>query len=504
MGVKPLCYYHSDKLFAFASEIKAILVCSEVPRLLNEAKVADHIRWNFDDAQSTFYRGVVKLPAAHSLTLTARSIQLRRYWSLDCGQELRLKSDQEYGEAFREIFVEAVRCRTRRAFSIGSTLSGGLDSSSIACTANGLLEEDQRPLRTFSAIFPGLPEAELRRIDERAFVEAVLKRGQFDQTYVCADRASPLLDWRQMFGHLDEACWAPNLYLHWELYKAASVKGVRVLLDGLDGDTTVSHGLGYLTDLVRTGRWVRFFKESAALSRRNSRSYPLGTAMWQLGIRPLVPELAVRSWRALRSRSASKGAAPDLINQSFAKRTQTSNGAATRFNESTAFETARQGHWHALSSPLISSVMELADAASSAFAIEARYPFFDQRLIEFCVAIPAEQKLRDGWTRAVMRRAMDGILPTEVQWRVDKANLGFNFKRRLFEGDRGIIQAVVESGLTSLEEYVDLRAVRDAYRRWSEQPSRDQRDALTLYRVATLALWLETSGLRKSTMPYVN
>jgi asparagine synthase (glutamine-hydrolysing) len=148
--------------------------------------------------------------------------------------------------------------------------------------------------------------------------------------------------------------------------------------------------------------------------------------------------------------------------------------------------------------------MELADAASSAFAIEARYPFFYQRLIEFCVAIPAEQKLRDGWTRAVMRRAMDDILPTEVQWRVDKANLGFNFKRRLFEGDRGIIQRVVESGLTSLAEYVDLRAVRDAYRRWSEQPSRDQRDAQTLYRVVTLALWLETSGLGTSTMPHVN
>jgi asparagine synthase (glutamine-hydrolysing) len=504
MGIKPLCYYYSNKLFVFASEIKAILASPEVPRLLNERKIADHLRWNFDDAQSTFYQDVVRLPAGHSLTVSTRSIQLRRYWSPNCSRELRLKSDEEYAEAFREIFVESVRCRTRSAFPIGSTLSGGLDSSSIVCTANGLLADSQRPLRTFSAVFPSLPESELRRIDERPYVESVLKRGRFDHCFVRADRASPLCEWRRMFSHLDEACWAPNLYLHWELYKAASGRGVRVLLDGLDGDTTVSHGLDYLSDLVRAGRWVRFVKESTALSRRNPRAYPIRSVLWEFGVRPLVPGRVVGGWRALRSQLDRACDPPDIVGQQLERRIQRGNGDAThQHNRSRTLDSTRENHWRALCSPLMSSVLELTDAASSAFAIEARYPFFDQRLIEFCIAIPPEQKLRDGWTRAVMRRAMEGILPEEVQWRVDKANLGFNFRRRLFEHDRAIVEQVVESRLASLEGYVDVQAVRNAYQRWSQQKGMGQRDAQALYRVVVLGLWLETSGLTPSTTSHV-
>jgi asparagine synthase (glutamine-hydrolysing) len=500
MGIKPLYYHHSSRVFVFASEIKAAIACPDVPRRLNEMRVADHLQWNFDDAESTFYKGVVRLPAAHSLTVTTESVRLRRYWSLDCAREVRLRSASEYADAFREMFVEAVRCRTRSAFGVGSTLSGGLDSSSIACTANRLLPVNQGPLRTFSAIFPSLPERELRRIDERPYVEAVLRSGSFDQSYVWADRASPLSEWHRTLAYLDGACLAPNLYLHWELYKAAAGKGVRVLLDGLDGDTTVSHGLGYLADLVRTGRWRWFLNEARALSQRSS--CPLPRVVWRFGIRPLVPEPFARAWRALRQRPRAENGAPDMINRTLALRVQKGDKARkSRQNCNAWFESSRQGHCRALGSPLIPYAIEFADAVSSTLAIEVRYPFFDQRLIEFCLSIPAEQKLHHGWTRAVMRHAMSGILPPEVQWRVDKADLSFNFKRGLFERDRPIITDMIMSRPQDLEEYVDLQVVHDTYRRWSEQPLRSVRDALTLHTVATLALWLEVSGFRRTTKP---
>jgi asparagine synthase (glutamine-hydrolysing) len=493
MGIKPFYYYRSDKLFVFASEIKAVFMHPEIPRQLNEARIADHLQWNFDDAESTFYRGVVRLRAAHSLAVTARSAQARRYWNLDCRRELRLGSDEEYAEAFRGIFVEAVRCRTRSAFPVGSTLSGGLDSSSIACAANRLVPESQGPLRTFSAIFPSLSERERVHIDERPYVQAVLRQGNFDHSYICADRVSPLHDWERMLGQLDEACSAPNLYLHWGVYEAASTKGVRILLDGLDGDTAVSHGLSYLTDLVRTGRWIKFAKEARALSRRNPRFYPIRGVVWRLGLQPMVPDGLVQRWRAWRSPERD---GRDIIKQSFLERVRSGdNVRGDLTGRSAVFETARRGHWRALSAPLVSSVMELADSASSIFAIEARYPFFDQRLIEFCVAIPARQKLRDGWTRAVMRRGMAGILPPEVQWRLDKADLSVNFRRRLFESDRFSIGEVVTSGLAPLEEYVDTEAIRDMYGRWLERPMQRTWDAVRLHTVVTLALWLRASGM---------
>lgn len=134
MGVKPFYYYRSSRLFVFASEIKALLCLVEVPRLLNELKVAYHLALLFEDQAITFYQNIWRLLAAHSITIGCEETQIRRYWSSDPTREVRLHSDQEYAEAFREIFTEAVRCRLRSAFPVGSTLSGGLDSSSIAST----------------------------------------------------------------------------------------------------------------------------------------------------------------------------------------------------------------------------------------------------------------------------------------------------------------------------------------------------------------------------------
>jgi asparagine synthase (glutamine-hydrolysing) len=491
MGVKSFYYYHrADGLFAFASEIKALVACADIPCCLNELKVADHLLGNLEDTTSTFYQDIVRLPAAHSVVVGPESMRLRRYWELDCSRELQLRSDQEYAEAFREHFLDAVRARTRSAFPVGSALSGGLDSSSIACSANLVLTTEQRPLRTFSAVFPTLPEPELQRIDERPHVEAVLHEGQFDHTYVRADQTSPLIEWQRVFWHLDEACLAPNLYLHWGLYKTARAKGVRVFLDGVDGDTTVSHGFGHLTDLARMGRWLRFWKEATALSKRYPVSYGLRSLVRQHGIRALVPNPMIRSWRAIRSRIGQQARHHTFISQEFAESVGARGRGQRRDLESLG---ARRNHFEALHSPLIPYAMEIADKASAAFEIEARYPFLDRRLIEFCLSIPGEQKLHEGWTRMVMRRGMAGILPPEVQWRIDKSDLSGNFLRCLFEQDQQTIRHIVFNGSGRVHQYVDSAALRSMYQRWSAEPFKCQKDSLTLYSVATLALWLEGS-----------
>jgi asparagine synthase (glutamine-hydrolysing) len=495
VGIRPFYYsYCPERFFAFASEIQGVLACPSVPRRINDTKVADHLLQSFDDSQSTFYQDIHRLRAAHSLTLDRHGMRMRRYWSLDAVPDIRLGSDEEYAEAFREIFVEAVRCRTRSAFPVGSTLSGGLDSSSIACAANRLLSTTLKPLRTFSAIFPSLSGRELQRIDERSYVDVVLKSGDFDQTYVYADQGSPLADWPQVSRHLGDACLAPNLYIHWGIYKAASAKGVRVLLDGLDGDTTVSHGLDYLTDLARAGRIVRFMTEARALSRVNSIAYPLRSVVWRLGVRPLVPDYAARSWRAMHA-PRPEGEDADVISRQLLEKVRSKTRDRTTSDDVPLGRDAKASHRRALSSPLIPYAMEFADAASSSFGLEVRYPFFDRRLMEFCLAIPAKQKLRNGWTRSVMRRAIAGIVPAEVQWRTGKADLSPNFSRGLFERDLHTIRDVVSSRLEGLRDYINVRRTQAIFERWASQPASHNRDGLTLFAVTTLALWLERATI---------
>lgn len=142
MGVKPFYYYHSNKVFVFASEIKALLSLTEVPRRLNELMVAYYLISMFEDKEITFYKDILRLPPAHVMELDSEGRRLSQYWSLDPSRELKLSSDDEYAKTFRDIFKEAVHCRLRSAFPIGSMLSGGLDSSSIVCMARQLLSQN--------------------------------------------------------------------------------------------------------------------------------------------------------------------------------------------------------------------------------------------------------------------------------------------------------------------------------------------------------------------------
>jgi asparagine synthase (glutamine-hydrolysing) len=496
-GIKPLYYYLSERFFAFASEIKALFCLPEVPRRLNEVRVADHLARIFEDKASTFYQDILRLPAAHSITVGRGETRIRSYWSLDPSREVRLSSDEDYAGVFRETFTEAVCCRLRSAFPVGSTLSGGLDSSSIACIARELLAaEGNRRLHTFSAIFSGLPEPDLSQIDERHYIDVVLAMGGFEPHYVQADCLSPLADLDRVLWHEDEAFLAPNLYMHWALYGAARQHDVRIFLDGIDGDTTVSHGLGYLAELTRTGRWRTLVAEATALSKRSNAFSPRWI-IWQYGLRPVIPESVVKTWRLLRGRPRSMRVANKAINPVLVERVRLAERAQTLLgNGSGPAHTARAEHWHSLTSALIPYTLELADKASAAFSLEARYPFFDRRLVEFCLALPPEQKLHQGWSRAVMRRAMDGILPQEVQWRFRKANLSPNFKRRLLDCEQRTLDEVILHDPQIICEYVDVPALRAAYHRYSSQPMQAEADALTIYGVVMLARWLQRSNLR--------
>ncbi len=499
MGVKPFYYHHCPgRIFVFASEIKALFCLPDVPRQLNEVRVADHLARIFEDKVITFYRDILRLPAAHSLTVGRGETQLRSYWSLDLSREVRLSSDEEYAEAFREIFTETIRCRLRSDFPVGSTLSGGLDSSSIACTARKLLAvEGERRLHTFSAIFPGLPEVDLPKIDERHYINAVLAIGGFEPHYVQADRLSPLADLERVLWHQDEAILAPNLYMHWALYNAARQHNVRVFLDGLDGDTTISHGLGYLAELARTGRWKTLATEATALSKQSNAAFPPRRIIWRYGFRPLIPEFAIQIWRLLRGRPRPTWVDNKAINPLLAERVGLAERARTLLgNGSGPARTARAMHWYSLTSALIPYTLELADKAAAAFSLEARYPFFDRRLIEFCLALPPDQKLHQGWSRVIMRRAMAGILPEEVQWRFRKANLSPNFKRRLLDYERGTLDEVILRQPQIIQEYVDVPALRAAYRRYASQPMQTEEDSLIIYGAVILALWLQRSNLR--------
>ncbi len=510
-GVKHFYYHHRPhQMFALASELKALLCLPEVPQRLNELSIADHLLPTYEDRVSTLYEDVLRLPAAHCLTVNRDGMKIRRYWEPDLSRELRLRSNEEYAEGFREIFTEAVRCRLRSAFPVGSMLSGGLDSSSIACTASRLLdrENDSRKLHTFSGIFPGLADA-APEIDERRYVNAVLASGDFNPHFVAADAVSPLTDIHKIFWHMDNAVPATNMYMDWEIFRAAREEGVRILFSGNDGDSVVSFGYNDLPDFIRRG-WLRTaVKESIALHRgvplrpRRLKKFILNYILKPV-VQPLVPEYAKQGWRAVRGRTSAADRDAELhsycrerpINPDFAKRVRLAERFWDLQNSSFPKQvSSREVHWRQLASGMDSFLMESFEKASAAFSIESRYPFFDQRLVEFCLALPPGQRLQNGWTRSILRRAMNKILPPEVQWRKGKSDISAGIKVGLLNYERETLEDIILNDSGVIREYVDVPALQAAYERYAANPMESEQDNYSIALIVNLALWLRNSSL---------
>lgn len=522
MGVKPFYYCSSPRLFAFASEIKALLTVPGIHPEIDPEQVGLFLDWHHEDRAATLYRGLLRLPAAHSLRVTSRGASLTRYWDVGNASDVRFANDNDYIEAFRTHFASAVQARMRSAHPIGATLSGGLDSSSVVCMSRKLRDPADPPLHTFSIIFPDLPERELRAIDERNFVDAVLRSGGVDPHFVRGDTLSPMRDARRLLWHLDEPYSTPNLYLHCGMFEAARASGVRVLLDGFDGDSVVSHGFGRLSGLARTRQWEVLDDEIRAFSAHHGKAPAV--ALHQF----VLPELALLARRirpmawlrmarevtrrfglsrrdiALRfgvlplmpaplrgvSRMLKRGAAADrdILRPDLSRLMRTHRREAERPRRRSFAE--REEHVKGLSHPLFQLTLEIADKASTAFGVEPRYPFFDRRLIEFCVGLPESQKFDGGWPRLLFRRAMEGILPPEIQWRASKANLGPNFHRRFCAVDLASRQAFDTAALAPYVQVDNLSELLHRYRGASEG-NRTTADATLLFRASILEMWLD-------------
>jgi asparagine synthase (glutamine-hydrolysing) len=485
-GVRPFYYYHNPgKIFAFASEIKALLCLTEVPRLLNEQRLGDYLEGIFEDKRSTFYRDILRLPPAHSATVSAEAVRLHCYWSLDGTSELRLGSNGEYAAAYRETFTEAVRCRLRSAFPVGSHLSGGLDSSSITCVARDLLgtKEDRR-LNSYSIIFDEVPES-----DERPFINAVVEEGGLEPHYVRGDAVTPLTDVERVLWHQDEPFCGPNLFLNWQVWTAAREDGVRVLLDGIMGDNVVSHGFAYLNELARSWRWVKLAREIKALAgRRNTPHWKIvGRYVWNDGIKP---KFGVRQFAA---RIKPHETVNPVTNRDFAQQMGLTEHIKCREEvRQGRLRSVKQDHYQELVSGIIPAALEMVDKGACAFNIELRIPFLDRRLVELCFAMPPEQKIHNGWTRVVARRALVDHLPKKVRSRVDKGDLGVNFIRALIS-EQSQLRELLFGRPKLVGRFINEDSLRVLYDRLLRKEAVNDDEALMLFSVSTLSLWLRES-----------
>jgi len=490
MGVKPFYYYLSDNFFIFATEIKALFY-HNIPKKLNEVMIADYVLYNFNDKKITFYKDIFRLPNAQRILITINKYKVFPYWKLKSIKEIKLDSTQEYVAKFRDIFFEAVNCRLRCQSQVGALLSGGLDSSSIVCTSDELLRTSSMRIKTFSAVFD-----EVSQCDERLYINEVLSKTKFDSYFVHGDQISPLYKYKDFFWHFDQPFFAPNLFIHWSLFEKAHDNGVRVILDGFDGDTTLSRSnYRYLPDLVINLSWWQLTQELKELSKKSDRS--ILNLFIQYIVWPLTPFFLRNLFIRLLNIEQQRVNKFKIFNRKFIKDFTINDRYNQLYvNNLQKVNNSREYHHLQLTSGSLQFLLELVDSMGGALEIEARFPFFDLRLVEYSFALPPEQKYFLGWDRVIMRKSMENVLPSKIQWRPNKSGLSPNFNRALvfFERDR-FLDLIDNTKM--INNYVDVDYLENLVRNTIDT-NQNHLSVITIWKALTLYLWFKENKMTQN------
>ena len=475
-GVKPFYYRFADGRFVFASELKAFRVDSSSALRPNLDAVRDYLEQGaLDHGASTFFEGIRKLEPAHSLVFDRRGLRTTRYWKLDPRD-----APADPVAQVRELFLDSVRLRLRSDVPIGTCLSGGVDSSAIACTVDHLLQteaENARPVgdrqRTFTAYF------EDEGFDERPFAEEVVRKTNVEPHWISFGDEDIVEYLPAIVTAQDEPFGSTSIVAQWFLMRAAREAGLKVMLDGQGGDEVLAGYPTYFSyrfaDLLTRGQLPVLGRELAAYRRLHGVSIP---ALAESMLRPLASERM-----KLRLRARLKGTA-GLAGPALA-----GTSAAGVHQSSPYPDYLRRRMELILTERGLPELLHYEDRNSMAHSLEARVPFLDYRLVELCFSLPPDLLIDRGVTKVALRRALGDLMPPLVRDRIDK--LGFvTPEGRWMRQGLGVLAADVFASQAFADRgFVDPHAAR---KRLDAHRSGKLEAGFELWRVLNLELWART------------
>lgn len=454
VGMRQLItHFAPGKVFACATDARALLEHRDVPLRIDEGRIADLIQaMEAIDETSTFFLDLKKLPPAHALVIEGGALRTWRYWRLEPAEVIHRASDAEYEAAFLEVFTEAVRVRLRSSGTLGSMLSGGMDSGSVVAVAARLLHDaGAPPLRTFSAVHTDPDCAETQAI------RTAMAMPHLDPRTISSGDLGAL---REEVAAMIRGCAEPfdgHMAMVMAVYAKARADGVRTMLDGVSGDTTLGPGNVVLWHLD-AGRLWRAWQEARGNERYWGRYQPAARDFTRLLYRRYVPAPVQQAWRGMKRRA---GITPPgeifLLDREFAERIDYPARQA-RFRERVAMpdnalpETRVRRMLH----PFAIAARERYDRVAGAFGIEPRDPFLDTRLLEFCRTLPVDQVQSGGWPKLILRRSMTGLMPDSLRWRTGRTHVGSWFVEAFQSQSPAVLAAQLGAGL---RHFVDPAAV---------------------------------------------
>ncbi len=406
-GVRPLFYRLESGRLLWATRLEPLLSATGIKAEPDDAWVGNHLA-RAANVERTPYRGFLALPPGHSLEVTREGQRLTRFWSLRPGEALRLGSDAEYEERLRELFLDAVRARMPVEGPVFAELSGGVDSSSVACMARHVLDERGAPpseLHTVSFTYEHSTTADetpFIRIVEEQLGQAGLHVGEAHLAFPSLAAPSPEVP---TYTH----CFRGQYDRIGELMRE---RGARVLLTGVAGDALFWSEVAApleLADLLGQGQPGAFL--ASLRTWKQVQEEPYLQLLWRGGLRPLLPEWVQRRLRPPHP-------VPAWVAPAFAAQWGLSEQQHLA-HDGGGFALPSQRAHHGYIQSDINTVSWLY-CCNGASLIEVAHPFLHRPLVEFCMALPLNQLLRGRETRSLHRRALRGLLPERIARRRSK------------------------------------------------------------------------------------
>ena len=445
-GEKPFFYFFDETRFLFASEMKALWAAG-VPKTPNGGMLFNFLTIGYTDNPAkpgeTFYRDIYKLPAATTLefSLIYFTFSLTNYWQIDPEAQLKKIGDEEAIGTFGELLRTSVQRRLRSDVPVGSSLSGGLDSSTLASLAAQSLRKESgigpSLFHSFTASFPGFEK------DETALARSVAEQNGMPHHAVNMTADDLLRDWQKLSFHQEEPFGSASIFAQYKVMQAASAQGTKVLLDGQGADETLA---GYT-------RYYKWYWQELFRQRRLYRSGELRAAK-ELGIRErfdyrnmiaaYFPSFATivleRQYlvRALKQEDLTR----EFVREQSRDAYYTTPDHFT-LNGVLHFSTCVHG---------LEELLRYADRNAMAHGLELRLPFLSHELVEYLFSLPSSCKIRQGWSKWILRKSMDKALPPEIAWRRDKT--GFEPPQKTWMENAGLQEAIREAKRKLVEEKI--------------------------------------------------
>jgi asparagine synthase (glutamine-hydrolysing) len=457
-GVKPLYYYHKD-IFAFASEQKAILAIPGVDTAIVPEAVYEHLLLGqVELREEGFYKNIKELLPGHCFELDLETGRLgtRKYYRLSYFQgdePYSADKEKEYIAGVRERIFNAVSLRLRSDVPLGFCLSGGLDSSSIVCVSDQIRK--QVPAASIGNVLHTYTATnDSRATDESQWADIVSKHAQ-TQAVLAACRAEDILPGLDdMVYHQDVPLYSTSTFAQNRVMKAARENGSVILLDGQGGDELFAGYQTFYTSMLLDN--IKHLK-AGAFTKEFSH---LGNSPTTAGIffRSLMKLWMEESLPARQKNRLAARYKPELayfrknVRQQYAGSLHLSG----EFSSLSLNELLNQyftGYY-------LKNLLRWEDRCSMQYSIESRTPFSDDiELVEYVFSIPAVYKIRQGWSKHLLREAMKDILPEEIRTRKDK--LGFatpqqNWLQQLQQPIRSKIQELLPLDTLGMVDHENL------------------------------------------------